>query len=456
MLIDTHTHLEMSQFDADRDSVIDRAKKAGVNYIIAVGSDMAGNEGAISLSESYDCIYCAVGIHPHEVKGADEKAYDRILHLAKKEKVVAYGEIGLDYHYEFSPKDLQVLHFRKQINLAKELGLPIIVHSREAKVDTMRILAEEGAGQVGGVFHCFSGDLEMAREAISMGFYISIAGTVTFEKAPKVHQLVKEIPIENLLIETDSPYLAPVPYRGKRNEPAYVRFVAQKIAELKGLTFEDVARITSFNAMSLFKIGKIEDEGKVAYPIRDSLYLNITNRCTSTCTFCVRYYTDFIKGHNLRLKKEPIKEEIIEAIGDPTRYKEIVFCGYGEPLTRFDIIKEVSRYVKDKGGIVRIDTNGHGNLIHKRNILPELSGLVDSISISLNADTEEKYNKLCQPLFGSGSYEKVKEFIREAKKYIPDVSITVVALPSINLRRCEEIAKELGVRLRVREYNVVG
>jgi len=171
----------------------------------------------------------------------------------------------------------------------------------------MKILVEEGAEQVGGVFHCFSGDLEMAREAISMGFCISIAGTVTFEKAPRIQQLVKEIPIENLLIETDSPYLAPVPYRGKRNEPAYVRFVAQKIAELKGLTFEDVVRITSFNAMSLFKIGKIENKGKVAYPIRDSLYLNITNRCTSACTFCVRYYTDFVKGHNLRLKKEPIK-----------------------------------------------------------------------------------------------------------------------------------------------------
>jgi len=136
--------------------------------------------------------------------------------------------------------------------------------------------------------------------------------------------------------------------------------------------------------------------------------------------------------------------------------KKIVFCGYGEPLTRLISSRKYSQYVKDKGGIVRIDTNGHGNLIHKRNILPELSGLVDSISISLNADTEEKYNRLCQPLFGPGSYGKVKEFIREAKKYIPDVSITVVALPSISLDRCKEIARELGVRLRVREYNVVG
>lgn len=456
MLIDTHTHLEMSQFDTDRDSVIDRAKKAGVGYIIVVGSDIAGNEGAVSLSESYDIVYTAVGIHPHEVKGADEKTYERVLYLAKKEKVVAYGEIGLDYHYEFSPKDLQILHFRRQINFAKELKLPMIVHSREAKKDTLKILKEEKAEEVGGVFHCFSGDLEMAQEAISMGFHISIAGTVTFEKAQRVQQIVREIPIENLLIETDSPYLAPVPYRGKRNEPAYVRYVAQKIAELKGLTSDDVARITTFNAMSLFKIGKMEDEGKVAYPIRDSLYLNITNRCTSACTFCVRYYTDFVKGHNLRLTKEPTKEEVIETIGNPKRYKEIVFCGYGEPLIRLDIVKEASRYVKDRGGTVRIDTNGHGNLIHKRNILPELSGLVDSISISLNADTEEEYNRLCQPLFGPGSYEKVKEFIREAKRHIPDVSITVVALPSIDLRRCDEIAKELGIKLRVREYNVVG
>ena len=199
-----------------------------------------------------------------------------------------------------------------------------------------------------------------------MGFYISFSGTLTFPKALEAQNIAREIPIESILIETDCPYLAPQPVRGKRNEPAYVKYVAERLAELKGLTFDDIGRITSFNAMNLFKIERIAEEGKITYPIRDSLYLNLTNRCTSSCVFCVRYYTDFVKGHNLRLKKEPGAKELIDAIGDPKRYKEIVFCGYGEPLIRLDVVKEVAKAVKKKGGSVRVDTNGHGNLIHKK------------------------------------------------------------------------------------------
>ena len=188
------------------------------------------------------------------------------------------------------------------------------------------------------------------------------------------------------------------------------------IAQVKGLSFDDVARITSFNAMQLFGIGEIAAKGKITYPIRNSLYLNITNRCTSACTFCVRYYSDFVKGHYLRLKDEPSAEELIADIGDPKKYDEIVFCGYGEPLLRLDVVKSVSAEVKRRGGKVRIDTNGHANLIHKRNILPELAGVVDAVSVSLNAQNAEVYEKLSQPRFGPAAYDAVKEFIREAKK----------------------------------------
>jgi TatD DNase family protein len=304
--------------------------------------------------------------------------------------------------------------------------------------------------------HCFSGDMQMANTLIEKGVLISIAGPVTFSKAESLREVVRQVPIEHLLVETDAPYLSPVPMRGKRNEPAFVRHTAEAVAKIKGLTLDDVARITSFNAMQLFGIGAMPERGRISYPIRNSLYLNITNRCTAACTFCVRYHTDFVKGHNLRLCDEPTADELLKEIGDPKRYDEVVFCGYGEPLLRLDVVKAVAAEVKRLGGRVRIDTNGHANLIHKRNVLPELAGLVDAVSVSLNAQNAEVYEKLSQPQFGAPTYEAVKEFIREAKKYIPDVTATVVSAPGVDIEACRKIAEGLGAKYRVREYNVVG
>jgi TatD DNase family protein len=456
MLIDTHVHLETEDFDRDRKEVIKKAIDAGIGYILTVGSDLDGCRRAVELSKSEPIIYASVGIHPHEVKYINSETYGEIKTLAKGKKVVAYGEIGLDYHYDLSPRESQRKSFREQIEIAKDLKLPIIVHSREARNDILKILEESKAKEVGGIMHCFSGDIDMAKKAIDMGFYISIAGPVTFKKAERPKALVREIPIENILIETDSPYLAPEPFRGKRNEPSYLRYIAEAIAEIKGLSIEDVSRVTSYNAMKLLKIGKIEEEGVITYKIRDSLYLNITNRCTNHCDFCIRYYTDFVKGHNLRLKKEPALDEVIKAIGDPRSYKDIVFCGYGEPLIRLDLVKAVSIWVKNNGGKVRINTNGQGNLIHGRNILPELKGLVDSISISLNAHRADIYNEVCHPEFGEMTFDAMKDFIIEAKRYIPEVGITVLTLPKVDLKACEGMAKEWGVKFRVRELDIVG
>ncbi len=170
----------------------------------------------------------------------------------------------------------------------------------------------------------------------------------------------------------------------------------------------------------------------------------------------MRYHTDFVKGHNLRLGEEPTADDLIKEIGDPKQYAEIVFCGYGEPLLRLDVVKAVAAAVKQRGGKVRIDTNGHGNLIYKRNILPELSGLVDGMSVSLNAQNAETYVKISQPKFGIETYEAIKEFLREAKKYVPDVTATVVAAPEVDVESCQRIVEELGVKFRVREYNAVG
>jgi TatD DNase family protein len=302
-------------------------------------------------------------------------------------------------------------------------------------------LKEEAADEVGGVIHCFSGDLEMAREASAMGFFISFSGSLTFKNAGGLRRIAKSLPLDNILIETDAPYLAPQSARGKRNEPAFVRSVAETLAELKGLSPEDVGRVTSHNALQLFSIGSKETSGKITYKIRDSLYLNITNRCTNSCGFCIRKEGDFLKGYNLRISSEPTSKEVIQAIGNPRDYREVVFCGYGEPLLRIDLIKEVAAWIKQQGGTVRVNTNGHGNLIHKRNILPELQGLVDDYSVSLNAENKEKYLILCKPSFGSETFEAVKKFIQEAGK-VAGVSVTVVNLSEIDIEACREIAEK--------------
>lgn len=452
-MIDTHCHLEMDPFDIDREEVIKRAREAGFEALITIGSDLKGCEGAAALAGKYDFIYAAVGMHPHDAKDLDDEAFSRIQAWTDSRKVVAVGEIGLDYHYDHSPREVQREVFLRQLLFSKKKGLPAIVHSREAKEDTLRILEESGAGN--GVLHCFSGDMDMAEKAMAMGFYISIAGPVTFKKASLLRNIARAVPDDYLMLETDAPYLAPEPYRGKRNEPAYAIRTAKVIAELRGVTVEDIDRITTLNAKRLFGIGTLPEQGQIAYRIRDSLYLNITNRCTGKCTFCIRYQGDFVKGHNLRLRREPTAEELKAAIGNPASFSEVVFCGYGEPLLRLDIVRAVASWVKEKGGRVRINTNGHGNLINKRNILPELQGLVDSLSISLDAQDPETYEKICRPAFRN-AYEGVKDFIRESVKYVPEVKATVVEMEGVDVKECERIAEELGVALRVRKLDVVG
>ncbi len=452
-LVDTHCHLDMPELKSNLPDVLSRAKEAGVKKIITIGCDDESSREAIRIARENEGVYATVGLHPHDAKEFSNELFETLLNLAREPEVVAIGEIGLDYHYEHSPRSVQQEVFERLLGLARQVDLPVVVHSREARADTLRILRSSGVNR--GVMHCFSGDLQMAEEAMAMGFYISIAGPVTFKNARKLQTLASIIPDEYLLIETDAPYLSPVPMRGKRNEPSYLIYTAETIAKLRGVSIEDIARITTLNANRLFGIGQVPRDGTIAYKIRDSLYLNITNRCTNACSFCVRFHTDYVKGHNLRLSREPDIEELKDAIGDPKAYREVVFCGYGEPLIRLDLVKTLAGWIKERGGRVRVNTNGHANLIHGRNILPELAGLVDSLSISLDAPDEETYNRLCRPLI-KGAFQGVIEFIKEAKRFIPEVTVTVVDVNGVDIDRCKEIASELGVKFRLRKFNAVG
>ncbi|MBE7150250.1 TatD family deoxyribonuclease [Bacillus mycoides] len=254
MLFDTHSHLNAEQFEEDLQEVIARMKEAGVTYTVVVGFDEVTIKKAIELAEAYDFIYAAVGWHPVDAIDMKEEHLAWLEELAAHPKVVAIGEMGLDYHWDKSPKEIQREVFRKQIALAKKVKLPIIIHNRDATQDIVDILEEENAAEVGGIMHCFSGSVEVAQRCVDMNFLISLGGPVTFKNAKKPKEVAMEIPLEKLLIETDCPYLTPHPFRGKRNEPSYVKLVAEEIANLKGISYDEVAQVTTKNAKSLFGV----------------------------------------------------------------------------------------------------------------------------------------------------------------------------------------------------------
>jgi len=456
-LIDSHAHLDSRQFADDLAAVLQRSRDNRISNIISIGCDLESSRANVELAAQHAEIFAAVGIHPHDATQLDSAAMELLAQLANQnDKVVAIGEIGLDYYRDRSPRNVQQQAFRRQIQLARERGKPIIVHDRDAHEDILAILREENASATGGVLHCFSGDLAMARQVIDLGFYLSFTGTITYPKNQPLREMIKSLPIEALLVETDCPYLAPHPYRGKRNEPAHVRATAEALADIKGLTLTDVARITSLNCRKLFGIGEVDLDSKIAYQIRDSLYLNITNRCTNSCRFCAKFRNFTVKGHQLALPHEPAINEVIAAIGDPTRYKEVVFCGYGEPLLRLELVKELAAWLKQHGVKVRINTDGQANLVYRRNIIPELVGLVDSLSVSLNAADPVTYQKWCQSEFGEAGYQAVKDFLKLAQGVIPEVVASAVTLPGLDIGACRRVAEELGVDFREREYNEVG
>jgi len=261
MLIDSHAHLDMPLYDADRAEVIARAREAGVQIMVEIaGSDIAKGslDVGLRIAEEYSFIYAAVGVHPHEASLYDEALEQKLLAYSRREKVIGWGEIGLDYHYDHSPRDVQRRVFRRQLKLALDCRLPAIIHTREAEEDTIEILreawADRGGREVGGILHCFTGTEGLAEAAVELGFLISFSGVLTFKTAEELRAVARSLPLEKMLIETDCPYLAPVPYRGQRNEPAYVRETAAKLAELHGVSVEDVARITSENFRRLFNL----------------------------------------------------------------------------------------------------------------------------------------------------------------------------------------------------------
>lgn len=259
ILIDSHAHLDAKAFESDRHQVVERAWDAGLGAVITVGvgDSLSELEGAVALADKYERVFCTVGVHPHDARGIQAEWYGRIETLARHPKVVGIGETGLDYHYMHSPKAVQRDAFERFLKMGREAGLPVVIHTREADKDTISVLREareEGGAPLSGVVHCFSGDYPLAKQALDLGLHISFTGVITFPKAEPLREVLKKIPIEKVLLETDCPYLSPVPFRGKRNEPARVVHVAETVAEVLGRPIDEIAGITTENVVRLFRL----------------------------------------------------------------------------------------------------------------------------------------------------------------------------------------------------------
>ena len=258
MFIDSHAHIDGPEFDADREEIVERARVADVSLILNVGTGdpHAGVlERAVDVGKKYESVYTAIGTHPHDARFYDDGAEEKIKALVQDDRVLAWGEIGLDFHYDNSPRDVQVEVFKRQLRAARECGLPVVIHTREAESETIEILKSDYEGaERRGIFHCFSGSMALAQQALELGFMISFSGILTFKKAEELREVAKQVPLNRLLIETDCPYLTPIPYRGKRNEPAYVVEVARCLAGIHGVEIEEIGRITSENFTSFFRI----------------------------------------------------------------------------------------------------------------------------------------------------------------------------------------------------------
>ena len=448
-MIDTHAHLDFPQFDSDRANVLDECRHNGIEFIVNIGVDLKTSRASIELAEKYDFIYATVGYHPHDAKDLTDSTFAEIKKLAAHPKVVAIGEIGLDYYRNLSPPEIQKQAFVRQLDLADEVNLPVVLHIRQALAETYEILRPRKTNR--GILHAFPGDEKEAREGVSMGFHIAFGGSITYpnSRGPAV---AAGLPLSRIVTETDCPYLPPQQFRGKRNRPDYIKFVIDKLTEVyPRYTAEDVRRITSKNAGRVLRL-PVDNSPQIAYKIGRSLYLNLTSRCTNNCYFCPRNTGFHVAGHNLLLAREPEEADILAAVERQSDYDEIVFCGIGEPTLRAELMLALALILRSKKIPIRLDTNGHGSLINRFDLPGRMKGAIDAVSVSLDAQDAATYMKICSPQFGAEAFDGMLMFAGRCKDEGLKTAFSVVAVPEIDIAACQKIADGLGIPLRIRDY----
>jgi TatD DNase family protein len=456
MLIDSHVHLQDKKFIRDLDRVLERAEDAGIEHLICVGDRIETSRKAISLARRHPRMTATIGVHPHHENLFLPTSLLEMEALARDPAVVAVGEIGLDYHYPNANPNRQIEIFVAQAHLAARHDLPLIIHCRDAYGKLLEVIRQDKRIPRRGVVHCFSGSYEEARAFLDLGYYLGIGGAVTYPNGDPLRAMVQRVGLDRILCETDAPYLPPQCKRGRRNEPSYMKHTIKALADLTDLNYQDAARITKTNAIRLFSLPE-EIEPEIAYAIRKTLYLCITNRCPNECYFCQRCNDYMIMGHFLKLEEEPTAEQLLERIQDLESYHEIVLSGLGEPTLRWDVCRELARRLKGKGARVRLNTNGQGCLLNGRNIVPEMAGFFDSVSINLIAHDQQTYNRIAHPEHPDRAWAAMMEFAHDCKAVVPDVIFTVVAVPEVDVEACRKLAEDqMQVRFRIREFRPNG
>ncbi len=450
---DSHAHLNNRDFDADIHEV---AARLTDHLILNVAYDIPSAHAAVALAERYPNMYAAAGVHPNDVENISEADYETIAALARHPRVVAIGETGLDYFRHRTSAEQQKAALRRHLKIAREAKKPVIIHCRDAFADILPILRKEFDPAIGGVMHCFSEGPKEAEESVKLGMYVSFAGNVTYPKAQNLRDAAKVVPPEKLLMETDCPFLAPQKVRGKRNDPGYIIETAKTLAAERGVTLEDLARLTYRNFQKLF-LGVKPRRAEIVYKIRNSLYVNVTRECSNVCEFCPRLEDPTVQGHYLGTDQDPAAADIIAAIGDQ-RPDEVVLCGFGEPTMRLDVIKEVAAEMKKRGLKVRLNTNGQGSLLNKRDIVPELAGLIDTVSISLNAPDQATYNRICHPLDKRNAFPALLAFAERCRDLLPETVVSAVGpVEGVDMDAVRRLAEEtLRVKFRLRRLDMVG
>ncbi|MBF0460229.1 MAG: YchF/TatD family DNA exonuclease [Magnetococcales bacterium] len=467
ILADSHAHLDFPDFIQDQEAVMQRARAAGVTRINTIATRLTGVPALIKIMDRFPGVSASVGIHPHYAgEAVDTSVAAIVAAVSQDDRMVAVGETGLDFHYHHSAASQQEVVFRNHIQAAKVLDLPLIIHTREAEAATRRIVEEEGVPPRGGVVHCFTGSAGMAEWAVAQGLHISFSGVLTFKNGENLRQVARQVPLDRLLIETDAPYLAPMPHRGQRNEPAYVVRVAETLAQQHGLSLAQMATITTDNYVRLFRpldrgAGSpsvaVSRPPILAYAIGTGLYLNISKGCTLRCHFCPKWVAPIVHEYDLTLARNPSAEAVLAAMGDFSHYQEVVFCGYGEPTLRLPTLLAVAREIKKRCDIpIRINTDGLANRVYRTDVTPQFRGLIDAVSVSLNAQNEAVYNRNSRPTL-SGAYAAVLDFLRMVQAHVPSVTATAIeGLEGVDMAACAQIAEQLGVRFRRRFLNRMG
>lgn len=448
---DSHAHLHFDHFDHDLEEVLRRASAAGITNVMVPSVDLPTAVRSSEIAENYRC-WAASAFHPEHLPGEGGKEQWRdLLRTLMRPRTVAVGETGLDFHHETFPRDLQRDWFQKHIELARSIGYPLIVHSRKAEAAVLEELPADPGIPV--VLHCWNGNEEETRKAVARGFYIGAGGPLTYKKNGRLRRIVASVPSELLLAETDSPFLPPEPFRGRRNEPAYTSFVIRLIRELQGAvrSIEDTSFMLWENASRAFLIHPHDRRADIVYTYGDSAYVNLTSRCTNGCGFCVRKAADGVGGHYLFHREDPPEELVLSTLDSfPLEdFREVVFCGFGEPTLRKDLVLKCAAELSARGIRTRLNTNGLCTSFMSEQDALQLLGSVDSVNVSLNASGAVEYQRICSSSVPD-AWDHLMKFIRLVRSSGVEATVSAVKGSGADIERVRSLAGRLGVPLRIR------